>query len=175
VSPNDPCGATGVAVGETLGHVLAATSHSVTRGSRTTLRRMSIELPETVQARVESEQVVWLTVTADDGRPLPTPVWFVVDDDGDFVVYTAATAPKVAALRARPKVSLNFNTDPMGGSVAVLSGTAQVVAEAPAPTRWPGYLDKYAGGIDYLGMTQESFDEAYVQQLRITPTSVRAF
>ena len=133
---------------------------------------MSIEIPDIVQSRLATEQIVWLTVTRADSQPLPTPVWFLWDAD-QFVVYTATSAPKVALLRARPNVALNFNTDPFGGSVAIFTATAEVVVDAPMATALPGYMEKYREGIGHLGMTEDGFATAYTQQLRFAPTGVR--
>ena len=63
-----------------------------------------------------------------DGRPKPTPVWFV-EDDGRLLVLTEETSWKVARLRNRPDVQ--FAACDMRGRVApgtpVHTGTARLL------------------------------------------------
>jgi len=68
-----------------------------------------------------------LAYTAGDGTPRVVPVGYHWTGEA-FVVATAATAPKVAALRARPEVALAIDGGSTPGDARALSvrGRAQV-------------------------------------------------
>jgi len=130
-----------------------------------------MELAEGVQNRLATDLVVWLTTITDEGAPAPYPVWFVADGD-DIVVFSEPTARRVHNIGQRPMVSLNFNCDPYGSDVWVLTGRATTTAGV-APSGAPGYIDKYGESIDRdLQTTVEAIDATYNTEIRITPTRV---
>jgi PPOX class probable F420-dependent enzyme len=130
-----------------------------------------MEIPQGALDRLRSDNVVWLTSVADSGAPAPYPVWFVADGD-DVVVFSQPTARRVHNIGQRPVVSLNFNSDPYGGDVWVLTGPA-VLTHGVAPSSAPGYVDKYGESIvDDLKTTVEAIDAAYNVEIRITPERV---
>ncbi|MCK9795940.1 pyridoxamine 5'-phosphate oxidase family protein [Isoptericola sp. 4D.3] len=57
---------------------------------------------------LQSPSAAYLAYTAADGTPRVSPVGFFWTGE-ELVVATAATAPKVAALRARPDVAMSIN------------------------------------------------------------------
>jgi PPOX class probable F420-dependent enzyme len=130
-----------------------------------------MELPVGLRDRLAADLVVWLTTITDEGAPAPYPVWFVVDDD-DIVVFSEPTSRRVHNIAARPTVSLNFNSDPYGGDVWVLTGRATTTAGV-APSGAHGYIDKYGESIDRdLRTTVEAIDATYDTEIRITPTRI---
>lgn len=131
-----------------------------------------MNLPEGAQRRITDDQVVWLTTVGDSGAPVPYPVWFVPDGD-DLLVFTKPTARRVHNIAERPHVSLNFNSDPHGGDVWIITGTASTTP-AVKPSGAPGYLDKYRNGIEReLATTIEEIDATYDTEIRIRVTDVR--
>ena len=50
---------------------------------------------------------------------------------------------------------MHFNSSPDGGDVVVIRGRAELVPDAPAPSRYPGLLDKYAARIAQMGRTPQ--------------------
>ena len=57
--------------------------------------------------------------------------------------------------------------------VVILTGDASANAAAPPAKDHPAYAAKYARSIAEIGMTPESFTQAYSVPVRIRPTSLR--
>lgn len=133
---------------------------------------MTIEIPREAQNRIANDEVAWLATVTDSGLPAPNPVWFVADGD-DLLVFSMPSAKKVHNIEQRPKVTLHFNSDPHGGDIVIVSGTATVTHDKK-PSEAPGYLDKYEASIvGPLNMTVDEVDATYSTELRIRPTGVR--
>jgi PPOX class probable F420-dependent enzyme len=131
-----------------------------------------MDFPADVQRRLDTDHVVWLTTVTDSGAPSPNPVWFVQDGQ-DIVVFSAPDTHKVRNIEARPTVTLNFNSDPHGGDIVVLTGRA-VATPSVRPSTNAAYLAKYAAAIrDELQTTVEEIDGTYHTEVRIRPTKVR--
>jgi PPOX class probable F420-dependent enzyme len=123
---------------------------------------------------LEDDQIVWLTTVGPDGTPQPSPVWFLWDGDTVLIRSQAAT-PKVRNIEQRSRVSLSFNCTPNGGAVVILTGDASVDTGAAADNLDPAYVDKYAGGLQSIGMTPDTFAQEYSVPIRVRPTSLRSF
>lgn len=132
------------------------------------------ELGERVAQRLRDEEVIWLTTVGADGTPQPSPVWFLWED-GELLVYSQPGKPKVKNVERQPRVALNFNTDALGDSVAVMTGEARVDPDAPPIDRHTAYLEKYREGIARLGSTAESFAQTYTAAIRIRPSKLRGW
>jgi PPOX class probable F420-dependent enzyme len=123
---------------------------------------------------LEDDQIVWLTTVGPDGTPQPSPVWFLWDG-GTVLIRSQAATPKVRNIEQRPRVSLSFNCTPNGGDVVILTGDASVDTGAAADNLDPAYVDKYAGGLQSIGMTPDTFAQEYSVPIRVRPTSLRSF
>lgn len=134
---------------------------------------MAFELTAQIEKHLTGDQIVWLTTITPAGRPAPRPVWFVWNGT-DVIIYSQPDTAKVRHLAANGQVSLNFNCTPAGGDVVVISGRAEVMEGAPAPSEFPGLLDKYRDMIAAMGYTQEWYD-AYSTAIRVTPDRAWAF
>jgi PPOX class probable F420-dependent enzyme len=99
-------------------------------------------------------------------------VWFLWDGGESVLVYSMPSA-RVRNLAANAQVSLNFDGDRRGGDIVVLSGTAVEESEVPPADANSAYLAKYAGSIERIGHTPESFAEKYCVQLRVRVTRIR--
>jgi len=130
------------------------------------------DLGARLRRRLRDELVVWLTSVAADGTPQPNPVWFVVEGD-EILVYNRSDAKRLASVRARPRISLNFNSTPTGGDVLVITGAAQRDSDAPLPYEVPAYVDKYGESMQRISGSLKAFSEAYPVLLRIQPDKVR--
>jgi PPOX class probable F420-dependent enzyme len=86
-------------------------------------------------------------------------------------IYSQAGA-RVRNIAVNPKVTLNFDGDGRGGDIVVLSGTAQVDADAPAADANPAWLDEYAAHIEQIGMTPASYAARFSVPIRIRLTRV---
>lgn len=124
--------------------------------------------------RLRTEEVIWLTTVGNDGTPQPSPVWFLWEDDA-VIIYSQPKAPKVGNIARHPQIALNFNSDAGGGNVVILTGTAEIVADAPPAKAHAAYLAKYGEAITRIGMNPDSFADGYSTAIRVTPTKLRGF
>src|SRR5215204_6092057 len=126
-----------------------------------------------VAERLAQDEIMWLTTISGSETPQPVPVWFLWDGE-TTLIYTAPETYKLRNIARNSKVSLNLNSDPLGGDIAVFVGTAWVDHTAPPPDQHPGYLEKYGDRIiNLLGMTLESYTATYPIALRVKPVKVR--
>jgi PPOX class probable F420-dependent enzyme len=132
-----------------------------------------LHLPDKVTARLADERIVWLTTVDKKGRPVPTPVWFLWTESG-FLVFSEPRTPKLANIAANPQVSLHFNADRHGGSVAVFTGSARVEADVSSE-EWERYVRKYEKDMGSLDFTPERFRATYSEPVRIAPERLRSW
>jgi PPOX class probable F420-dependent enzyme len=125
-----------------------------------------------VERRLRDEQIIWLTTVRRDGTPQPSPVWFLWDGES-VLMYSRPNQQKQRNIERNAKVSLHFDGDGHGGNIVVITGTAEIVADAPPATGVPEYVAKYAEPIKQIGMDDAAFAQAYSVAIRITPTDVR--
>ena len=125
-----------------------------------------------VARHLREEIVVWMTTVSPAGEPLPMPVWFIWDG-GELVRMHSRRSPRVRNIQANPHVTLNFTGDGRGGDIVVLSGTATTGGDLPPADRDPEYLEKYAEHIARIGMTPETFAQAYAVPVHIQLTRLR--
>jgi len=109
-----------------------------------------------------------------DGTPRVIPIGFLWTGQA-VVLATHPTAPKVAALRARPRVALTIDTASPARSV-LLRGEAEIeVVEGPVPE----YLEAAAKSMegDELAAFEEACRETYdrMARIRIVPDWARYF
>ena len=133
----------------------------------------STEFGARVATHLAEDRIVWLTTTDAGGGPQPKPVWFLLEDGGTVLIYSQPDGAKVRHIGRNPRVSLNFNSDPKGLDVVVITGMAEVVEEAPRADATGAYVTKYAPGIEMIGMTSASFSDAYPVAIRITLETLR--
>jgi PPOX class probable F420-dependent enzyme len=115
---------------------------------------MTAELTSEVSRRLESDRYGWLTTVATSGQPVPRLVWFFFDGN-QVTVYSMPNAAKVAHIKARPRVSLNLDSDGKGSGVIVVGGEATIDAVDTDPTADPQYQAKYHDYALSMGMTEE--------------------
>ena len=125
-----------------------------------------------VVRRLQEETIGWLTTVGADGTPQPSPVWFLWDGE-TVLIYSQPNTPKLRHIAANPRVSLNLDGNGRGGDIVILTGEARVDDAAPSSAALPAYQAKYASGIRQLGMTAESFAQAYSVPIRLTPSKLR--
>lgn len=126
-----------------------------------------------IQERLEGELVAWMTTVNASGQPQTSAVWFLVQDEV-IVVYSLDRTPRTRNIAANPKVCLNLNSTPSGGEVVIIEGNAEIAADGPPAHEDEGYVTKYRGPIEDLGMTPESFAADYPVRIHIQPTRLRA-
>ena len=126
-----------------------------------------------IQARLDDEQIVWMTTVNPTGQPQTSPVWFLVQGES-IVVYSLPATPRTRNIAANPRVSLNLNSTPSGNEVVIIEGLAVIVEDGPAAHEEPEYVAKYEAAIEDLGMTPEAFALDYPVRVHIQPTRLRA-
>lgn len=133
------------------------------------------EYGQRIQRRLDAEPVIWLTTVDGNGRPQPSPVWFLWQGDGSVLIYSQRDKPKLRNIAAHPAVALNFNTDGVGDDVIVFTGTAEIVPDLGPATGVPAYIAKYGQGIANLNSNPEEFAGEYSVPVRVTLDRVRGF
>jgi PPOX class probable F420-dependent enzyme len=132
----------------------------------------SSEFGGRVTRRLKEESIGWLTTIAADGTPQPSPIWFLWDGE-TALIYSQPNTPKLRHVEANPRVSLHLDGDGRGGDIVILTGQTRVDTSIPPADQHAAYVAKYARGIKGIGMTPESFGQAYSVPLRFTPSKLR--
>jgi PPOX class probable F420-dependent enzyme len=127
-----------------------------------------------VLEQLHDELVIWLTTTSSDGTPQPRLVWFFWEEDS-VLLYSQPGTAKLAHIARSPQVSLNFNSDPEGHQMSVMTGTATIDGSAPRAVDHTAYLEKYRDGIAGLNSTSEQFSDSYSVPVRIQIDRIRGF
>jgi PPOX class probable F420-dependent enzyme len=131
---------------------------------------MAFELTKQVERRLTEDEVAWLTTVTPGGKPVPRPIWFIWDGEA-IVIYSMNDAARLRYIDGNSQVTVHFNSVG-GGDIVVISGTARRMPDAPPPSEFPGFLDKYAARIQGMGGTPEMYDNNYGVALRVTPDRV---
>jgi len=124
----------------------------------------------------EGTRTGMLGVTRADGRPHVTPVWFVLDDDGDLHFTTATAGLKGRAIARDGRVCLTVDDPHPPYAFVKIEGRATLGSDPDALLRWAT-----AAGIRYMGAERgEEFgrrnsDPAEESTVTIHPTGVVAF
>jgi PPOX class probable F420-dependent enzyme len=121
------------------------------------------------EGRLREEKIVWLTTVHADGQPQSVPVWFLWDGE-TFLIYSQTDRQKLRNIRENPRVALNLNSNPHGGDVIRVEGTANIAEDAPPATSVSEYVEKYRSSIARIGFDEEGFARAYSVAIRVTPT-----
>jgi PPOX class probable F420-dependent enzyme len=133
----------------------------------------STDFGKRVKHRLENEQVAWLTTVNGDGRPFPSLIWFVYEDDGTLLIYSQANKPKLRNIASNAAVSINFNSDEHGNNMVVLDGAAVIDESAKPVLECVAYLEKYHDGIKSIDMTPESYSAEFSVAIRVVLQKVR--
>ena len=126
---------------------------------------MTAELTQEVSDKLQSDHYGWLTTVAKSGQPVPKLVWFYFDGK-DVIIYSEPGAAKVAHIKARPRVSLNLDSNGNGAGVVAVGGEARIDAEGTNPLKDADYVAKYGELAKSFGFSEE-FLSAYSTRLKI--------
>jgi PPOX class probable F420-dependent enzyme len=125
-----------------------------------------------VRHRLRHDLILWLTTVGADGKPQPSPVWFLWDGQHTVRIYSRPGTAKLPNIESHPQVSLNFDSDERGGDIVVFTGIARTVV-AETANLVPEYVEKYHAGILRIGMDHQSFGAAYDACIEVTLESLR--
>ena len=126
---------------------------------------------ERVDARLRHNLIAWLTTVRRDGQPVTVPVWFLLQEDETFLLYSQPESAKFRNIAANSKVSLALDVCDLGRNIVRLEGTAAPVDDSSSRLQ-PAYLAKYTERIAALFDTPERFAERFSRALIITPTKL---
>jgi len=127
-----------------------------------------------VRHRLDTEEVIWLTIVPPSGTPQPNPVWFLFEPDSEsLLIYNDNKARRLAYIEAHPAVAAHFNTDAEGEDVVVFSGRLERAPDAPAPDQNADYVAKYSAPIQRIGFDNAAFAERYSVAMRLHIDKVR--
>jgi PPOX class probable F420-dependent enzyme len=132
----------------------------------------STEFGQRVERRLREEKIAWLTTVSPSGSPQPVPVWFLWDGAESVLIYSRPDTPKLRAIGANSRVSLNLDGNGSGGDIVVATGEASVTDDPPAH-EVPEYVEKYAPLIERNRWTPESFAADYSVPIRVHVRRVR--
>jgi PPOX class probable F420-dependent enzyme len=114
---------------------------------------MTVELPQEVSGRLESDLYGWLTTVAKSGQPVPRLVWFYFDGSA-LTVYSQPTAAKIRHIENHPLVSLNLDSDGNGDGVVGIGGRATVTDVDVDPRSDEQYWGKYREDAERFGLSE---------------------
>jgi PPOX class probable F420-dependent enzyme len=132
---------------------------------------LSADDRERVESRLCHNLIAWLTTVRRDGQPITVPVWFLLQEDDTFLLYSQPESAKFRNISANAKVSLALDVCDLGRNIVRLEGTAAPVEESPIALQ-PAYLAKYTERSAALFDTPERFAERFSRALIITPTKL---
>lgn len=145
---------------------------------------MAFEITDQIRHRLTDDTLVWLTTVSPSGRPAPRLVWFIWIAESaaagpepgphpgggqSCVIYSQPGTAKLRHIAGNDRVTLNFNSNDLGGDAVVLAGRAELAPDLPSAPGIPGLLDKYAALLDAIGMTAEQFTDTYSIPIRVLP------
>jgi PPOX class probable F420-dependent enzyme len=131
---------------------------------------MTVELTHEVATRLEADKYGWLTTVAKSGQPVPKLVGFCFDGS-EVAVYSMPDAAKVRHIKARPRVSLNLDSDGNGRGIIVVGGEARIDAVGVHPYDDALYEAKFRAYATSLGAGDE-FLAAFSTRLKFAVDSV---
>jgi len=135
----------------------------------------SVDTGKHAQHLLETGYIVWLTTVDGDGRPYPSPVWFLYEDDGTVLIYSQRNKPKLRNIGSNAAVALNFDSEEKGERIVIFEGAAVIDESALPAIDHPAYLEKYREGIREIGMTDASFSDDYSVAIRVILQNLRAW
>ena len=134
------------------------------------MRKLEDVSDKHVQSRLKKDLVIWLATSGHDGRPHAVPVWFLWDGKS-FLIYSVP-GKKVRDIEANPNVQLHLNTDPEGGDVVRIVGTATIRARQAPAYEIPAYVRKYRELMRGYEWTPKVFSDKYRIPIRVRPHGI---
>ncbi|MCI2956254.1 pyridoxamine 5'-phosphate oxidase family protein [Agromyces atrinae] len=128
-------------------------------------------------ARLESEQIIWITTIGRNGFPHAVPVWFLWHD-GAVVIFSEPATAKVKNLRENEHALAHLEAGDDHEQLTVLQGVARISERSAS--EWLAeigdrYGAKYEHGLAELKLTAETMSEKYSSVIVLEPTNLIAW
>ena len=123
--------------------------------------------------RVAEDKVAWMTTVSADGIPSTAPIWYLLENDTDLLVYSRDPSIRLRNIAANSRVTFNLNSDKWANDVVVVNGYATVDADEPPADTNEVFIAKYQEQLDNYGWSPKWFADNYPTAIRITIRSVR--
>ena len=127
-----------------------------------------------VDSRLQTNLMAWLTTVSPAGRPDMVPVWFLLQDDDTFLIYSQPGKAKLRNIAANPNVALGLDVTDIGRDIIRIEGTAVHSGQQPPADQVPQYVAKYTERIGAIFGTAERFAAAFSEAILITPRKLHA-
>jgi PPOX class probable F420-dependent enzyme len=127
-----------------------------------------------VEARLHANLMAWLTTVRPDGQPVCVPVWFLLREDENIVVYSQRNKLKLRNIQQNPRVALGLDVTDLGRDVIRLDGTAQQIEDIAPADKNEQYVVKYTERIGAMFGTADKFAALFSTAVLITPTRMWA-
>lgn len=135
----------------------------------------STDLGKRAKHLLETGFVAWLTTVNGDGRPFPSPVWFLYENDGTLLIYSQPNKPKLRNIGSNAAVAINFDTEEHGDRVVIFEGAAVIDESSKPAAEHDAFLAKYHEGIVALGWTDEWFSQEFSVPIRVVLQKLRGW
>ena len=124
---------------------------------------------------VPRDPVAWLVTVASDGRPVPTPVWFLWDN-GSFIIFSKPNQAKLKNIARSGRVSLNLEATEDEEQITIFTGHAEIMDRASvAPEIFDRYAQKYEQGMINIKLPRAEYERTYTVPIRMTPEILRGW
>lgn len=135
---------------------------------------LSDERRERVESRFQTNLMAWLTTVNAAGRPDSVPVWFLLQDDGTFLLYSQPGKAKLRNIDGNPHVALGLDVTDIGRDIIRIEGTAVRPVGHPGADQVAAYAAKYTERVAAIFGTIENFATQFPEAIVITPTRLHA-
>lgn len=125
--------------------------------------------PPGLEARLQDEQVAWLTTVRPDGAPHLVPVWFLWDG-ASFLVFSKPAARKVRNIAVEGRVMLAVGEPRDDFDVQLIEGQARLLNERAECYVDERLTDKYGAWMSAIGLSLEEYATTYSRVIRVVPT-----
>jgi len=125
---------------------------------------------ERVEERLRHNLMAWFTSVRPDGQPVSVPVWFLMREDGTFLLYSEPGKAKLRNIGGNSKVSLTLDVTDIGRNIVRIEGVAEQAHDQLPANLQPAYLAKYMERIAALFGSPERFAALFSAAMIITPT-----
>jgi PPOX class probable F420-dependent enzyme len=125
----------------------------------------------TLDRRLRSEPIIWLSSVRPDGRPHLVPVWFWWDGTA-ILLFSKPGNQKVRNLIHQPRVMFALEAADEGEDIGLFEGQAELLPSGTVDSTLPEFAAKYAALFVRIGSTPGKMAAEFSQAIRITPTKL---